>query len=218
MDTDALAGQVIKLSLRDLKKFDGKRENLANFVALKQTLMMIGKAKEVNPVTEPTRAGNDAAKKANATMLDLLELYLEDQALTIFRSLKGSLTNNGYLEMKHVISGLNKWYERGRADRVADARAMLLSRRLAGMDDFEQYIGDLLAAHKTFMELEARIDERETIETICRGLLGSRFESIAEKYLVDEDKSHLSALFSDLQERYDRVKDTNSTHRGQLRF
>ena len=111
MDADALAGQVIKLSLRDLKKFDGKRENLANFVALKQTLMMIGKAKEVNPVTEPTRGGNDAAKKANATMLDLLELYLEDQALTIFRSLKGSLTNNGYLEMKHVISGLNKWYE-----------------------------------------------------------------------------------------------------------
>ena len=85
---------------------------------------------------------------------------------------------------------------------------MLLSRRLAGMDDFEQYIGNLLAAHKTFMELEARIDERETIETICRGLLGSRFESIAEKYLDDEDKNHLSALFSDLQERYDRVKDT----------
>ena len=39
-----------------LEKFDGKKENLAKFVALRQTLMRIGKTKKVNPVTHATRA------------------------------------------------------------------------------------------------------------------------------------------------------------------
>ena len=46
------------------------------------------------------------------------------------------------------------------------------------------------------------------IETVCRGLLGTRFESIAEKYIDDEGKVDLSELFSALQGRYDRVIET----------
>ena len=86
-------------------------------------------------------------------MLNLLELYLEGQALTVFLGLKASLQDGGYAELEHVMKRLTQRYERDRLDRITEARAKLLSRRLNGVDDFEDYIGELLASHKTLAEL-----------------------------------------------------------------